>query len=72
MKIKRNDKLSNQLDDILYGMGVHLRLMAPSTFDVEFSFDEWLDYLDKYAGFVDKLDDWLLDLKRYKRECNKS
>jgi len=61
--------LFDEVRDILFGMMDFLPSIVQN--DMEITFDDWLDFLDRYEKFVNQLDDWLVKVKSKKREVNK-
>lgn len=63
VKIKADEKLFDEIKDILYRMNTYLPTIVQN--DMEISGEEYLSYLDEYEKFINRLDDWLMKVKKH-------
>jgi hypothetical protein len=40
--------------------------------DVDISTDQWLNFIDEYEQCINLMDDWMLDVRKHKKDCNRT
>lgn len=68
IKIKADEKLFNEVKDILYSMDIFLPNIVQN--NMEITEEEYFSYLEEYEKFINKLDDWLIKIKKHVWVCN--
>jgi len=60
-KIKADEKLFDDIKEILRQMELFLPTIIQN--DVEITQDEYIDFFDNYEKYINKLDDWMIEVK---------
>ena len=60
-KIKADEKLFNEIKEILRQMEIFLPTIVQN--DMETTQDEYVDFFDNYEKYINKLDDWMIEVK---------
>jgi len=58
MKIKANEQLLNEGKSLLDQAIVTLPTIIQN--DIEITLETWLDWIDTYEEFINRLDDWMV------------
>jgi len=66
-KIKADEKLFNEIKEILRQMEIFLPTIFQN--DMEITQDEYIDFFDNYEKYINKLDDWMIEVKNCIIEC---
>jgi len=60
-KIKADEKLFDDIKEILRQMELFLPTIIQN--DMEITQDEYIDFFDNYEKYINKLDDWMIEVK---------
>jgi len=60
-KIEANEELFNKIKSITKEMNLFLPTIIQN--DMEISQDEYIDFFDNYEKYINKLDDWMIEVK---------
>ena len=60
-KIKADEKLFDDIKEILRQMELFLPTIVQN--DMEITQDEYIDFFDNYEKYINKLDDWMIEVK---------
>jgi len=66
-KIKADEKLFNEIKEILRQMEIFLPTIVQN--DMETTQDEYVDFFDNYEKYINKLDDWMIEVKYHIIKC---
>jgi len=66
-KIKADEKLFNEIKEILRQMEIFLPTIVQN--DMETTQDEYVDFFDNYEKHINKLDDWMIEVKNCIIKC---
>jgi len=66
-KIKADEKLFNEIKEILRQMEIFLPTIVQN--DMETTQDEYVDFFDNYEKYINKLDDWMIEVKNCIIKC---
>lgn len=61
MKIKANEKLFNEIREILDDMKENLPSIVQN--DMEIDEEEFFNFLNNYESYINRLDDWMITVK---------
>ena len=66
-EIKANEKLFNDIKLILVQMNTFLPEIIQN--DMKISHDEYIEFFDRYEKYINKLDDWMIEVKHHIIKC---
>jgi len=66
-KIKADEKLFDDIKEILRQMELFLPTIIQN--DMEITQDEYIEFFDRYEKYINKLDDWMIEVKHHIIKC---